>query len=162
MGNPPLPIPYEAACMLSSVSAGRNTQPCGRHRKPYAMIAMPENWSVQIKRIYTPYEETDGFRVLVDRLWPRGMSKEAALLDCWAKDLAPTDSLRRWFGHQPAKFEEFRRLYLEELDGNSSINEDLCQMVAHPVVTLLYAASDTTCNHAVVLQDFLIRHRSES
>ena len=123
---------------------------------------MSENVGVQIKRIYEACEETDGYRVLVDRLWPRGMSKEAAHVDWWAKDLAPSASLRRWFGHQPEKFEEFRRLYLQELIGNSSIEDDLRQVALHPVVTLLYAASDTTCNHAVVLQDFLIRRRSES
>ncbi len=86
---------------------------------------MSENVGVQIKRIYEACEETDGYRVLVDRLWPRGMSKEAAHVDWWAKDLAPSASLRRWFGHQPEKFEEFRRLYLQELIDNSSIEDDL-------------------------------------
>ena len=123
---------------------------------------MPEMGDVQIKRIYEPFAETDGYRVLVDRLWPRGISKEAAHLDCWAKELAPSTSLRRWFGHQPEKFEEFSRLYLEELAGKSSSENDLRQVVTHSVVTLLYAASDTTCNHAVVLRDFLIQRRSES
>ena len=82
---------------------------------------MPEQVGVQVKRIYEPFEATDGYRVLVDRLWPRGMSKEAAHLDYWAKDLAPSAALRRWFGHQREKCEEFRRLYLEELSGNASI-----------------------------------------
>lgn len=123
---------------------------------------MPDLGGLQIKRIYDAYDETDGYRVLVDRLWPRGMSKEAALIDCWAKDVAPSASLRRWFGHRPGKFKEFRRLYLEELAGNSAIEDILRQVVTHPAVTLLYAASDTTCNHAVVLRDFLIRRRSES
>ncbi|WP_146590902.1 DUF488 domain-containing protein [Posidoniimonas polymericola] len=123
---------------------------------------MPEKDGVKIKRIYEPCAKTDGYRVLVDRLWPRGMSKEAAHIDCWANDLAPSSSLRRWFGHQPEKFEEFRRLYLDELAGNSAIEDVLRQLVTHSVVTLLYAASDTTRNHAVVLRDFLIRRRSES
>lgn len=122
-----------------------------------AVIAMPDMSGVQIKRIYDAYEETDGYRVLVDRLWPRGMSKKAARIDGWAKELAPSAPLRRWFGHQPGKFEEFRRLYLEELAGNSAIEDVLRQLISHPVVTLLYAASDTTCNHAVVLRDLLIR-----
>jgi len=123
---------------------------------------MPEKGGVKIKRIYEPYEESDGYRILVDRLWPRGMSKEAAHFDCWPKDLAPSASLRRWFGHQPRKFAEFGRLYLEALAGTSAIEDVLRHLVTHPVVTLLYAASDTTCNHAVVLRDFLICRRSQS
>lgn len=123
---------------------------------------MPDRGGVQIKRIYDAYEETDGYRVLVDRLWPRGMSKEAAHIDCWASDLAPSASLRRRFGRRPERFVEFSRMYLEELAGNSSIEHDLPQIATQPVLTLLYAASDTTCNHAVVLRGFLARRRNES
>ena len=115
--------------------------------------------SVQIKRIYEPCEETDGYRVLVDRLWPRGMSKEAAQIDLWAKDLAPSAPLRRWFAHEPGKLEEFNRLYLEELIENAAIEEFVRQVATYPVVTLLYAAADPTCNHAHCLRDFLIRRR---
>lgn len=122
---------------------------------------MPDQGGVQIKRIYEACDATDGYRVLVDRLWPRGVSKQAARVDCWAKNLAPSTSLRRWFGHQPGKFQEFRRLYLEELAGAASIEDDLRQLGAHPRTTLLYAASDTTCNHAVILRDYLIRRRNE-
>lgn len=123
---------------------------------------MPDKNDVKIKRIYAAYAETDGHRVLVDRLWPRGMSKEAAQIDAWAKDLAPSVPLRRWFGHLPENFDEFRRLYLEELVSNGSIDDELRQIATHPVVTLLYAAADTTCNHAAVLRDFLIQRRCDS
>ena len=116
---------------------------------------------MQIKRIYEPFEKTDGYRVLVDRLWPRGVSKEQAHLDDWAKNLAPSAELRRWFGHRPERFAEFSRRYLEELSGNSTVEPDLSKLTEQSVVTLLYAASDTNCNHAVVLREFLTQRLIE-
>ena len=125
-------------------------------------MTMSDQGGVKIKRIYEAYEETDGYRLLVDRLWPRGVKKAAARISDWSKDLAPSTSLRRWFAHEPEKFAEFRRLYLEELAGNESIEDELRELAAHPTITLLYAAADTTHNHAVILRDFLIQQQSKS
>ncbi len=116
---------------------------------------MFESHAVAIKRIYDPPQDADGFRVLVDRLWPRGVTKEDAKIDCWAKDLAPTSKLRRWFGHDPAKFAEFRALYLEELQQNDEAAKKIRDEARQRTVTLLYAARDRSRNHATVLQEFL-------
>lgn len=108
-----------------------------------------------IKRIYEPAGPGDGFRILVDRLWPRGISKEQARLDHWDRDMAPSDAIRKAFGHDPAKMEEFRRQYLAELDQNAA-GAAYLQMVAdrlrHGPVTLLYSAKDQEHNQAVVLK----------
>lgn len=114
--------------------------------------------ALQIKRIYDPFEESDGIRLLVDRMWPRGISKENAHLDGWVKELAPSRELRIWFGHKAENFERFSMLYRNELDAN-----DEAQTAAHQIilqsrenmVTLLYGAKDPQINHAVVLKDYL-------
>jgi len=115
--------------------------------------------SVRIKRIYDPAEASDGVRVLVDRVWPRGISKEQAALANWMKDVAPSAALRTWFGHVPERFAEFRRRYLEELDGPAA--QDLLLQLAERAriepVTLLYAAKDERHNQAVVLLERLER-----
>jgi uncharacterized protein YeaO (DUF488 family) len=107
-----------------------------------------------IKRIYEPAAGGDGLRVLVDRLWPRGVSKEDAALDLWLKDVAPTPDLRTWFGHEPERFEEFSIRYREELESNPALDRLLDMARDAEVVTLLYGARDPECNHAVVLRDF--------
>jgi uncharacterized protein YeaO (DUF488 family) len=113
---------------------------------------------IRIKRIYEAREDGDGTRILVDRLWPRGVSKEAAALDEWLKELAPSDALRRWFGHEASRFEEFKALYLAEL---SAVDKALVRRIRglsdSGNVTLLYAARDPNINHAVVLEEFLRR-----
>lgn len=111
--------------------------------------------SVRIKRIYDGTSKGDGYRVLVDRLWPRGVSKEKAALDLWLKDVAPSPSLRTWFGHEPERFEEFAAKYVQELDKNPAANELRDIIKRHDAVTLLYAARDPKVNHAVVLKDYL-------
>ncbi len=114
--------------------------------------------NVRIKRVYEPPDAEDGMRVLVDRLWPRGLSHERAQVDHWLKDVAPSDELRAWFGHDPAKFDEFRRRYLAELKDSSAAQEALAQiraLAAKGTVTLVYGARDTEHNDAVVLRDFL-------
>lgn len=111
----------------------------------------------KIKRIYESPESDDGYRVLVDRLWPRGISKERAALDEWAKDIAPTNELRQWFGHDPEKFAEFSSRYTEELDDNSVAATLKQQWQEYPVVTLLYSAKDIEHNQAAVLQQWLER-----
>jgi uncharacterized protein YeaO (DUF488 family) len=107
-----------------------------------------------IKRIYEPPAGEDGLRILVDRLWPRGVSKEAAALDLWLKEVAPTPELRTWFGHEPERFEEFSARYRAELESNPALERLLEAARDADSVTLLYAARDPECNHAVVLRDF--------
>lgn len=111
---------------------------------------------VSIKRVYEPASEDDGYRVLVDRIWPRGVSKQQARLDEWDKDVAPSTELRAWFGHDPAKFEEFRTRYLAELRDNPGL-ERLRERAEHGVVTLVYSAHDEMHNQAVVLRDAVSR-----
>ena len=109
----------------------------------------------QIKRIYEAPAPEDGYRVLVDRLWPRGVSKEAAHLDEWCKDVAPSTEARRDFGHDPARFEEFKTRYRAELAASGAAEAFAKRLADQPVVTLLYAAHDPKINHAVVLQEVL-------
>lgn len=113
---------------------------------------------VRIKRVYEGAAPEDGYRVLVDRIWPRGVSKEAAALDRWEKEVAPSSSLRKWFGHRPERFEEFRRQYLEELaglDGASGPLRELSERAKHGTVTLVYGAKDRLHNQAAVLAELL-------
>lgn len=112
-------------------------------------------YKLQVKRIYEPKLKEDGFRVLVDRLWPRGVSKEAAGVDLWLKDIAPSTELRRWFGHDPEKWKQFCRRYEAELRDNPEVAA-LLERARGDTVTLVYAAADTEHNQAVVLRDFLI------
>lgn len=112
---------------------------------------------VQIKRVYEKPSRQDGFRVLVDRLWPRGLSKQTARVDAWMKDIAPTDSLRRWFGHRPERWAGFEKKYSAELAKNDTV-ELLRRMVKkEKTVTLLFAAKDMEHNNAVVLQALISR-----
>lgn len=110
---------------------------------------------VYCKRVYLPAGDTDGFRVLVDRLWPRGIKKENAHVDMWAKALAPSTELRKWFGHDPERFEEFARRYEEELSANAEAGTLLKEIRTHDVVTLLFGAKDENHNNAVVLSRIL-------
>ena len=112
----------------------------------------------QIKRIYDGFSDNDGYRVLVDRVWPRGVSKEHAHLDAWQKELAPSTELRKWFSHDPVKYPEFHRRYFAELDANpevKSIIAELNKRAKSETVTLLYSAKDEEHNQAVVLKDYL-------
>jgi uncharacterized protein YeaO (DUF488 family) len=110
---------------------------------------------VRVKRVYDPPRKDDGYRVLIDRLWPRGASRERARLDEWAKELAPSDDLRRWFAHDPARFAEFRRRYRAELSAHADHLADLRRRAKSGPVTLLYAARDEEHNNAVVLAELL-------
>jgi uncharacterized protein YeaO (DUF488 family) len=114
--------------------------------------------NIFLKRVYDPYDEADGYRVLVDRLWPRGISKENARLAFWLKDAAPSPELRKWFCHKPELFAEFRTRYLEELRTNEAQTQAVKQIIdlaEKDRVTLLYGAKDPVYNHAVVLYDEL-------
>lgn len=110
---------------------------------------------IGIKRVYEPPEEGDGTRILVDRLWPRGVSKEKARVDLWLKDIAPSTPLRKWFGHEPAKWEAFQNRYLGELKENMAAVSLLKEQLKRGQVTLVYAARDEAHNAALVLLDAL-------
>jgi uncharacterized protein YeaO (DUF488 family) len=110
---------------------------------------------IKIKRIYEESKRGDGKRVLVDRLWPRGVSKERADLDLWMKEIAPTTELRKWFGHDPKKWPEFKKRYKQELRKNKASVEEIKKLVGGKTATFLYGAKDEEHNEAVVLKDFL-------
>lgn len=127
-----------------------------RREKKEGRTAMKH--SLNIKRIYEEASPEDGFRILTDRLWPRGISKERAEIDLWAKEITPSTPLRKWFGHKAENFEDFGKSYRRELDENPS-SEPFVRRVAAELekgnVTLLYAAKDPSCNHALILQSWL-------
>jgi len=111
---------------------------------------------IAVKRIYEDPAATDGCRVLVDRLWPRGLSKERAALDHWFRDVAPSNELRRWYGHDPDKWDEFRRRYRAELDADPSVLDPLRQLMEkEKTVTLLFSSRNETRNNAVALAEIL-------
>jgi uncharacterized protein YeaO (DUF488 family) len=112
---------------------------------------------VRLKRAYDPATPADGYRVLIDRLWPRGVSRERANLDAWEKELAPSRQLREWFGHEPGRFDEFRRRYVDELRSQRSGLTALRRRARDGTVTLVYAAGDEEHNDAVVLAEVLRR-----
>ena len=111
--------------------------------------------SIAVKRVYEPAAKADGYRVLIDRLWPRGLKKEAVSLDQWAKELAPSTALRQWFGHDPARWDGFRHRYASELDAVAEHWRPLAEHAAKHPVTLLYGARDEEHNNAVVLKSYL-------
>ncbi len=111
---------------------------------------------ILVKRVYEPATESDGFRVLVDRLWPRGISKEAAKLDLWLPGLGPSTSLRKWFNHDPARWSEFQRRYHAELKKNTALLATITEQAKTSSVMLLYSAKDERHNQAIVLRSFLL------
>lgn len=110
---------------------------------------------LRVKRIYEPPEEEDGIRLLVDRLWPRGLTKERAQVDLWLKDLAPSPELRTWFGRDPEKWDEFRRRYRAELSRHLDEIEPIVEASRTDTITLVYAARDQEHNSAVALREYL-------
>lgn len=114
--------------------------------------------SIEIKRVYEAPSSSDGKRILVDRLWPRGLRREEAAIDLWSKEIAPTPSLRVWFDHRADRFAEFKQRYRDELKSNPAVTVIL-EAIGDRKATLLYAARDVSVNHAVVLADFLTRAR---
>ncbi len=115
--------------------------------------------SLKIKRAYDPVAPDDGFRILIDRLWPRGLTKERARVDLWLKALAPSTELRKWFGHDPEKWAGFRQKYFAELDGHPDEIEQLRKLARRRRVTLVHGARDTAHNDAVALAEYLGRDR---
>jgi uncharacterized protein YeaO (DUF488 family) len=117
---------------------------------------------IRLKRAYEPVSPADGKRILVERLWPRGVRKEQVALDEWLKDIAPSQELRRWFAHDPAKWAEFERRYLQELEGNPEQVAYLEQIVSQGPVTFVYAARDEQHNSALILKRYIERHLDNS
>jgi uncharacterized protein YeaO (DUF488 family) len=113
---------------------------------------------LKVKRVYESTEVSDGVRFLVERLWPRGMKKGKLNMEAWLKDVAPSDSLRRWFEHDPLKWSEFQKRYRAELDDNPNTWEPILEAIERGDVTLLYSAHDTEHNNALVLKSFLEEH----
>ena len=114
--------------------------------------------TIKLKRIYEPYSEDDGYRILIDRLWPRGMKKEDAKIDKWLKEIAPTTELRKWFNHEPDKWDQFRQKYNAELDKSTALDELLLDLNKHKTVTFLFSTREEKHNHAIVLQQFINDH----
>lgn len=110
---------------------------------------------MQVKRVYQPVEPRDGFRVLVDRLWPRGLSKESVKIDLWAKDLAPSTELRRWFHSDAGSWAEFKKRYQRELAANRDAATELKKTIGRKKATLLFAVKDDERNHALLLKAYL-------
>jgi len=115
---------------------------------------------IRLKRAYEQPGADDGVRILVERLWPRGLTKERAAVDHWIKDVAPSPELRRWYNHEPAKWTEFQRRYLAELRQNKVAVEELRQKCGDGTVTFVYAARDEQHNSALLLKEFLEHHAS--
>ena len=111
--------------------------------------------TIKIKRIYEPSEKSDGYRLLVDRLWPRGIKKETAQIDQWLKEISPSTELRKWFNHEPEKWQEFARRYHAELEKSAVLEVLIALIVKHATITLLYAAKDEDHNQAVALKQFI-------
>jgi uncharacterized protein YeaO (DUF488 family) len=110
---------------------------------------------IRVKRIYEEPSDQDGFRILVDRLWPRGLRKSEARLDLWIKEIAPENRLRRWFSHDPEKWEEFRKCYIKELEQKEEYVQELLDKARETDLTLLYAAKDEIFNNATVLKEYI-------
>jgi uncharacterized protein YeaO (DUF488 family) len=119
---------------------------------------LPAN--IALKRAYESPSEADGVRILVDRLWPRGVTKKAAAVDRWAKDVAPSTELRKWFGHEPARWKEFGSRYRAELKNKQDELDTIRELAAAGPITLIYAAHDTAHSHAIVLRDALLNIRA--
>ncbi|HTJ55525.1 MAG TPA: DUF488 domain-containing protein [Nitrosospira sp.] len=118
--------------------------------------------NIKLKRAYDPPEPTDGVRILVDRLWPRGVKKEDAAIDEWMKDIAPSTDLRKWFGHDPERWEEFCERYAEEVSRHSDQLRQLRELAHKGPITLVYSAHDEAHNDAVALRNFILGHKKKA
>lgn len=114
---------------------------------------------IQLKRAYDPASRTDGARFLVERLWPRGVKKTSLMIKSWLKEVGPSTELRKWFSHDPAKWDKFRSRYVDELKANPDAWQPIMEAARHGTVTLIYSSRDTEHNNAVALQEFLQQHR---
>jgi uncharacterized protein YeaO (DUF488 family) len=113
--------------------------------------------SLAVKRVYEPSSPRDGFRVLVDRLWPRGLTKQDARIDLWAREIAPSTGLRQWYQHDPEKWPEFRRRYFAEIDAHPDLVKELLARARRGRVTLVFGSREAKLNNAVAMQEYLKR-----
>ncbi len=113
---------------------------------------------IHIKRVYDPISTADGTRLLVERLWPRGVKNTSSEIKSWLKDVVPSTELRKWFGHDPAAWDEFRRRYVAELEADSVAWKPIIDAARHGTVALIYSSHDTENNNVVALEEFLMRH----
>ena len=116
---------------------------------------MAAGMKIRTKRVYDPPANSDGYRVLIDRLWPRGLSKQVARVDYWAKSCSPSSELRKWYGHDPAKWEEFRRRYFLELESNPEAVAEFHKHVPSGLVTLLFSSRETDLNNATAFREYV-------
>ncbi len=130
-----------------------------KHRKPRVRQAPTKSASIAIKRVYDDASAKDGIRIVIDRLWPRGLSKAALKFDAWPRQLAPSNGLRKWYGHQPERFAEFRRRYREELAAHRDALAELRATIKGGKATLLTATRQLDLSHAVVLREVLEKSR---
>ena len=114
---------------------------------------------IKIKRIYDTPAEDDGFRILVDRLWPRGLTKEKAKVNLWLKEIAPSDKLRKWYAHDPKKWTEFRKTYFKDLDTKRELVNQIVQQMKEGDVTLLYSSKEEKINNAVALKEYIAKKK---
>ena len=112
---------------------------------------------IKIKRVYDPSAEEDGFRILVDRLWPRGLTKEKAKVDLWLKEIAPSNELRKWYSHDPKKWTEFRKRYFDDLGTKRELVNQIIQQMKEGDVTLLYSSKEEKLNNAVALKEYILK-----
>ena len=112
---------------------------------------------LRMKRAYDPPSEDDGFRILVDRIWPRGMSRDQIQIDLWLKEVAPSDELRKWFGHDPSRWDEFKERYHQELADKDDLIDQISEKASSGDVTLVFGAKDEKLNNAVALKEYLLR-----
>lgn len=117
---------------------------------------------ISLKRVYDSASQDDGVRILVERLWPRGVKKEALQLDAWLKEVAPSTELRKWFGHDPAKWTRFQQKYFAELDAKPEALKPILKASTHGRVTLIFSSHDATHNNAVALKTYIATHKSYS
>ena len=117
---------------------------------------------IRTKRIYEPPDPTDGYRLLVDRIWPRGVSKDSAGIDAWMREIGPSTELRRWFGHDPSRWQEFKKRYAAELDANLRLVDEALSLARNGPLTLLYSARDLKHNQAVALAEYLATANREA
>ncbi len=110
---------------------------------------------IQIKRVYDPPQAGDGKRILIDRLWPRGLKKDVARIDAWMKDVAPSSELRTWFNHEPGKWVEFKRRFFNELKGKQGAMEEIVSLAKKGTVTLLFGSKETRFNNATALKEYI-------
>jgi uncharacterized protein YeaO (DUF488 family) len=139
------------------VAAGRKGAVVSRTASEGVVPQATAELDIQLKRAYEPPAAADGIRILVDRLWPRGLTKASAAVDHWMRDLAPSTDLRRWFGHDPSRWDEFRREYARELRAREDLLEEVRSLARRGRVTLLFGARDEAHNDAVALREVLLK-----